>query len=56
VNVLGFSSCNYLNNQCYDLDRKNVAKGFTTSTFNIQFKDNNVGFTFQAAVKAEETK
>lgn len=54
IQMNAFSSYNFQNNQCYDLDRKNVLKGWVKSTFNAGVRDNNSGFTFDVAVMAQE--
>lgn len=52
--VLGLSYYNFQNNQCYDLDRKNVAKSWVKSSYNPSVSDNNSEFNFDVAVMAEE--
>lgn len=55
VQVLGLSYNNFQTNQCYDLDRKNVAKNGVKSSYNPSVSDNNSEFNFDIAVIAEET-
>lgn len=54
LQVLGLAHQNFQNNQCYDLDRKNVAKSWVKSSFNPSVSDNNSEFNFDVAVIAEE--
>lgn len=54
VEIFGMSYYNYNNNMCYDLDRKNVAKSYVTSSYTPSVSDNNSQFTFDVAVMAHE--
>lgn len=54
VQVFGLSNYNFHNNQCYDLDRKNVLKSWVKSSYNPSVPDSNSEFNFDVAVMAQE--
>lgn len=56
ISSKAFSFSAFVANYCYDMDRKNLMKGFVQTTFVPGVTDNNVLFAFEVAVRAEEDR